>query len=134
MISVAISPLSFKMYSLYLFFGCAESYLLCLGFVQLGRVGATLCSAWAFHSRGFSCCGARALGEEALVVAAYGLSNCGSWAWLLHGVWDLPGPGIESVFSALADGFLTTGSPGKSSMWDLSTWTRNRTVAPEMEA
>ena len=28
-------------------------------------------------------------------------------------MWDLPGPGIEPVCSALADGFLTSGPPGK---------------------
>ena len=29
-------------------------------------------------------------------------------------MWDLPGPGIQPVSPALARGFLTTGSPGKS--------------------
>ena len=29
-------------------------------------------------------------------------------------MWDLPGPGIEPVSSALAGGFLTTVPPGKS--------------------
>ena len=72
--------------------------------------------------------------QEALEVAAHGLSSWGSWARALRGMWDLLGPGVESMFSALADGFLTTGSPGKSSMWDLSTRTRNWTGAPEMEA
>ena len=33
---------------------------------------------------------------------------------LLHGMWDLPGPGIEPVFPALAGGFLTTAPPGNS--------------------
>ena len=28
-------------------------------------------------------------------------------------MWDLPGPGIEPVFSALADGYFTTELPGK---------------------
>ena len=28
-------------------------------------------------------------------------------------MWDLPGPGIEPVFPALAGVFLTTGPPGK---------------------
>ena len=35
-------------------------------------------------------------------------------ASLLHGVWDLVGPGTESVSPALAGGFLFTGPPGKS--------------------
>ena len=29
-------------------------------------------------------------------------------------MWDLPGPGLEPVFPALAGGFLTTAPPGKS--------------------
>ena len=41
------------------------------------------------------------------------LSNCGSRAQLLHGMWDLPGPGLEPVSPALAGGFLTTAPPGK---------------------
>ena len=31
---------------------------------------------------------------------------------LLHGLWDLPGPGIELRSPALAGKFLTTGPPG----------------------
>ena len=30
-----------------------------------------------------------------------------------HGMWDLPGPGIELVSPALAGGFLTTVPPKK---------------------
>ena len=41
------------------------------------------------------------------------LSNCGSRAQLLRGMWDLPRPGLEPVSSALAGGFLTTAPPGK---------------------
>ena len=41
------------------------------------------------------------------------LSNCGSRAQLLRGMWDLPGPGLEPVSPALAGGFLTTAPPGK---------------------
>ena len=33
---------------------------------------------------------------------------------LSHGMWDLPGPGIEPVSPALAGRFLTTQPPGKS--------------------
>ena len=32
------------------------------------------------------------------------------------GMWDLPGPGIEPMSFELADGFLTTGPPGKPRM------------------
>ena len=33
---------------------------------------------------------------------------------MLRGMWDLPGPGLEPVFPALAGRFLTTVPPGKS--------------------
>ena len=70
--------------------------------------------------------GERAPGARASVVAARGLSRCGSrvlehrlsscgaWAYLLRGMWDLPGWGLEPMPSALAGGFLTTVPPGKS--------------------
>ena len=102
------------------------SLLLCTGFLQLWRVGATLrCGVRASHCSGFSCCRAQALGVRASVVVARGLSSCGSRAlehrlsscgaraYLLHGMWDLPGPGLEPVSPALAGGFLTTAPPGK---------------------
>ena len=53
----------------------------------------------------FSSCGTRALERR--------LSSCGARAYLLHGTWDLPGPGLEPVSPALAGGFLTTAPPGK---------------------
>ena len=57
-------------------------------------------------TRGLSSCGLRALEHR--------LSSCGAWAQLRRGMWDLPAPGIEPVFPALAGGFLTTAPPGKS--------------------
>ena len=41
------------------------------------------------------------------------LSNCGSRAQLLCGMWDLPRPGLEPVSPALAGRFSTTAPPGK---------------------
>ena len=41
------------------------------------------------------------------------LSNCGSRAHLLHGMWDPPRPGLEPVSPALAGRFSTTAPPGK---------------------
>ena len=41
------------------------------------------------------------------------LSNCGSRAQLLHGMWDPPKPGLEPVSPALAGRFPTTAPPGK---------------------
>ena len=115
----------FHLFNLFIF-GCIGTSLLCTGFLQLLQVGATLhCSAQASHCSGFSCCRARALGAWASVVVARGLSSCSSWALehrlsscgaraqLLRGMWDLPGPGLEPVFPALAGRFLTTAPPGK---------------------
>ena len=89
-------------------------------------MGATLhCSVRASHCRGFSYCEARALGAQASVVVACGLSgcglralelrlsSCGARALLLHGMWDLPGPGLAPLSPAMAGGFLTTAPPGK---------------------
>ena len=42
-----------------------------------------------------------------------GFSSCGTRAQLLHGMWNLPGPGLEPVSPAMAGGFLTTAPPGK---------------------
>ena len=46
---------------------------------------------------GFSSCGSWALERR--------LSSCGTWAQLLHGMQDLPGPGLEPVSPALAGRF-----------------------------
>ena len=85
--------------------------------------------AQASHCRGFSCCGARTLGARVSIVVACGLSSCGSQAlerrlsscgtlaYLLHGTWDLPRPGLEPVSPALAGRFLTTAPPGKPLFW-----------------
>ena len=54
----------------------------------------------------FSSCGTRAVEHR--------LSSCGAQAYLLCGMWYLPGPGLKPVFPALAGGFLTTVPPGKS--------------------
>ena len=59
-------------------------------------------------------------GTQTSIVAIPGLSSCGSpalehrlssfgaWAELLCGMWDLSGPGIEPMSSALAGRFFTT--------------------------
>ena len=73
------------------------------------------CGEWGYSSLqcgGFSCCGARALGARASVVAACGLSSCGARASLLRRMGDLPEPGLEPVSPALAGRFLTTAPPG----------------------
>ena len=68
---------------------------------------------------GFFCCGARALGRAGFSscrsrALEHRLSSCGTQASSLRGMWDLPGPGLETVSPALAGGFLITAPPGKS--------------------
>ena len=71
------------------------------------------CDVCASHYSGFSCCRAQALGVQASVVAARGLSSFDTWALLLRSIWDLPRPGVEHMFSALGGGLLTSGPPEK---------------------
>ena len=80
-----------------------------------------------FCARAFSSCGklaplfimvCRPLIIVASLVAEHRLqkrrlSNCGSRAQLLRGMWDLPRPGLEPVSPALAGRFSTTAPPGK---------------------
>ena len=100
---------------------CTRAFSRCSEWELLFR-----CGGHASHCGGFSCCKTRALGMQASVVVARGLSSygsqalehrlssCGAWVQLLCGMWDLPRPGIEPVSPALAGGFLTTVPPGKS--------------------
>ena len=53
------------------------------------------------------------------------LSSCGARAELLCGMWDPPGPGIESVSAALAGGFFTT-EPQRLSAFVLQNEQRRR--------
>ena len=76
------------------------------------------CSAQASHCGGFSCFRAQVLGHAGFNscnswAVEHRLSSCGPGASLLHGMWDLAGPGIESVSPALAGRFFTTELPGK---------------------
>ena len=80
-----------------------------------------------FCARAFSSCGKRGplfiavrgpLTITASLVAehrlqTHRLSNCGSWAQLLRGMWNLPRPGLEPVSPALSGRFSTTAPPGK---------------------
>ena len=80
-----------------------------------------------FCARAFSSCGKwgpllitvrRPLTTTASLVAEHRLqtrrlSNCGSRAQSLRGMWDPPRPGLEPVSPALAGRFSTTAPPGK---------------------
>ena len=88
-----------------------------------------------FCARAFSSCGRQGplfiavrgpLTVAASLIAGHRLqtrrlSNCGSRAQLLHGMWDLPRPGLEPVSPALAGRFSTTAPPGKPQLYFL-TW------------
>ena len=80
----------------------AYSSLWCAG---LSLRWLLLLQSTGYKWAGFSSCGSRALEHR--------LSSCGAWASLLHGMWDLPGPGLEPMSPALAGGFLSTVPPGK---------------------
>ena len=79
-----------------------------------------------FYARAFSSCGKRGplfiavrgplVAEhrlQTLRLQTLRLSNCGSRAQLLRGMWDLPRPGLEPVSPALAGRLSTTAPPGK---------------------
>ena len=68
------------------------------------RLGSGSCGGWAPCLQGAG-------------PGARRLSSCGARAQLLLSVWNLPGPGVKSMFSALAGGFTTTGAPRMS--WHL---------------
>ena len=78
------------------------------GYSMLRRAGFSLWWLLLLWSTGSRCAGFSSCGSQVLE-----LSSCGPWAWLLRGMWDLPGPGLEPVSPALAGGFLTTAPPGK---------------------
>ena len=56
------------------------------------------------------------------------LSNCGSRAQLLRGMWDLPRPGLEPVFPALAGRLSTTAPPGKPQQKNFEACLRSLTL------
>ena len=112
-------------YFILFIFCCVGSSSLSTVFLQLWRVGLLFVAVCRLLIVVASSCGAQALGIQASVVVARGLSSCGSRAvehrlsscgaraQLLRGMWDLPRPGLEPVSPALAGRFLTTAPPGK---------------------
>ena len=93
------------------FCSCGERGLL---FVAVH--GLLIAVASVIAGTGSRCAGLSSCGTQALECR---LSSCSSWAQLLHGMWDPPGPGLEPVSPALAGGFSTTAPPGKPLMWFL---------------
>ena len=95
------------------FSSCGKWGLLSVGTCRLFIVVASLVGraqalgAWAsvVVARGLRSCVSRAL--------KLGLSSCGTRGYLLLGMWNLLGPGIEPVSPALTGRFLSTVPPGK---------------------
>ena len=75
----------------------AALVLVGVGFPRRAEQGLLRCPVWA--SRGCD-----VSGRSPRAPGGLGFSNCGLWAELPHGMWDLPGPGSESVRPALAGG------------------------------
>ena len=106
---------------MFLFFFSITLYQVCFIYLFMAVLGLRFCA------RAFSSCGkwgplfiavrgpltivASLVAEHSLQMRR--LSNCGSRAHLLHGMWDLPRPGLEPVSPALAGRFSTTAPPGK---------------------
>ena len=101
-----------------------------------------------FCARAFSSCGNRGplfiaargpLTIAASLVAEHRLqtrrlSNCGSRAQLLRGMWDPPRPGLKPVSPALAGRFSTTAPPGKPNALvfegNKTCWLRTQAMEP----
>ena len=98
-----------------LFYSCGEQGLLFVAVHRLLIAVASRCRAQALGAqasvvvaRRLSSCGSRALERR--------LSSCGARAYLLCGMWDLPGPGLKPVSSALAGRFSITAPPAKPTL------------------
>ena len=92
-----------KFFLIYLFvLGCAGSSLLCKLFPSCGkRRLLSSCGILASHHSGF-CCEARAPGcmgfsSCGFQALEHGLGSCDAQTYLLHCMWDLPGPGMDHV-------------------------------------
>ena len=79
--------------------------------LELSPVAAKWCYSLLL-SAGFSLCWLLLL--EGTGSRDAGVGSNGAWAQLPHGMWDLPGPGMESMSPASAGRFLTTEPPGRS--------------------
>ena len=101
---VVLCFLYFKQLFIYLFFAALGLSLVvaCWGYSSLQCCDFSLQWLFLLLSTGSRC---------------LDFSGCGAPAQLLWGMWNLPGPGIELVFPALAGRFPSTVPPGKSSIF-----------------
>ena len=118
--------MTFKIFLTLFILGCGRSSLRMGLFSSYeGQGPLSGCGMQASRCGAFSSRGAEALVLWAAVASACGLSiwgsralehrlaGCGAQAYLLCGMRDLPGSGIEPVSSALAGRFFTTEPPRK---------------------
>ena len=109
--SVSLSVLKFSFFFfnfIYLFiYGCVLGLRFCArAFSSCGKWGPLFIAV-----RGPLTIAASLVVEHRLQTRR--LSNCGSRAQLLRGMWDLPRPGLEPVSPTLAGRLSTTAPPGK---------------------
>lgn len=82
------------------------------------------CCTWVFSSctewGPLSSCHAQT-SRGGFLFVSLGFSSCEAQAYLLHGLRDVPGPGIETVSFGLASRFLTVGPPKKSLLFFIPT-------------
>ena len=89
-----------------LFSSCGEQRLPFVAVCGLLLAVDSLVLGHGSRGRSFSSCNSWVPGHR--------LSNCDAWASSLHGMWDLPTPGIKHAAPALAGRFFTTEPPEKS--------------------
>ena len=107
-VSPALASGFFFFFLIYLYiYGCVGSSFLCEGFPSSrGKWGPLFIAV-----RGPLTIAASPVAEHRL--QTHRLSNCGSRAPLLRGMWDPPRRGLEPVSPALAGRLSTTAPPGK---------------------
>ena len=121
-----LSFLKIMLFIYWIYFWLCCVFIAAWTFSSCGKWGLLFsCCVQASPCSGFSCCRVWALGHVdfsgcsmwaqrmQLQGLEHRLSSCDAWAYLLHSMWDHPGPGIEAVSLALAGRFLTTEPPLK---------------------
>ena len=117
-IELNINTQHFKCFIIYLFLAVLGLHCCWWAFSRCSKQGLrSSCGARASHCGGFSChrarfstCGLQSCSSQA---PEHRLTSCGTWAYLLCDLLDLPNPGIELVSPTLAGGLFTTEPPGK---------------------
>ena len=112
----------FSLITISFFFGSVVSSLLHGLFSSCGKWGLfSSCSVWVSHCSDFSRWGARTLVSAGFSHGSshapeHRLNSCGTWAWLLHGMWDFPRSGINLPVFCTGSEFFTTETSRKHRM------------------